>query len=130
MDLVDDIYATVDTFPNYELFALSQQMRKAATSIPCNIAEGHGRFSLRDFRRFLREARASELELETQIIIARRRDYISEQRANDLLSQTAAVGQLVSGLIRYVSKQLAQSTKNEEQTTKTATPHTPTNRHQ
>ncbi len=126
MDLVDDIYATVHGFPNYELFALSQQMRKAAVSIPTNIAEGHGRFSFRDFRHFLREARASGLELETEILIAVKQRYISEEQANALLAETASVGQLISGLIRHLTKCLARATKNEEQTTKNAIPHTRT----
>ena len=89
MDLVDEIYRTVLAFPKYETYALSLQMRKAAMSTPCNIAEGHGRFSLRDFRHFLREARASGLELETEITIASRQRYIDVEREAILLEQTA-----------------------------------------
>jgi|SRR5438067_5689199 len=106
MDLVDEIYSTVRNFPNYEMFALATQMRKAATSIPCNIAEGQGRFSLRDFRHFLREARASALELETEIIIANRQGYFDSERAEKLLEQASRVGQLINGLIRHISKRI------------------------
>ena len=106
MDLVDEIYSTVRNFPNYERFALATQMRKAATSIPCNIAEGQGRFSLRDFRHFLREARASALELETEIIIANRQGYFDSERAEKLLEQASRVGQLINGLIRHISKRI------------------------
>ena len=126
MDLVDEICATVRTFPEYELFALNLQMRKAAVSIPCNIAEGHGRFSYRDFRHFLRQARGSGLELKTQIIIAKRQTYLSEERAEALLAQAERVGQLISGLIRHITKLLDQATENGERTTKNATPRIPT----
>ena len=115
MDLVDAVYDVVLTFPKCEMFVLSQQMRKASTSIPLNIAEGHGRFNDRDFRSFLRRARASELELETQILIALRRRYIDEPQAGALLEQTEQVGSLISGLIRYLSKRLRErrTTNNE-----------------
>ena len=116
MDLVDAVYDL--KLPDEELYVLSAQMRRAAISIPSNIAEGHGRFSLRDFRRFLREARASGLELETQILIAKRRRFISEQQAISLLRLVGEVSQLISGLIRYLSRLLIQSTKHKELTTK------------
>ena len=106
MDLVDEIYRTVRAFPKDETYALSLQMRKAAMSIPCNIAEGHGRFSLRDFRHFLREARASGLELETEITIASRQRYIDVEREAILLEQTARVGQVINGLIRHLGQRL------------------------
>src|SRR5436309_4391295 len=72
IDLVAEIYTVVATFPKFETYGLASQMRGAAVSIPCNIAEGQGRYSFRDFRRCLREARGSAYELETQIIIASR----------------------------------------------------------
>ncbi len=106
MDLVDNVYAAARLFPKYEMFALATQMRKAATSIPSNIAEGHGRFSLRDFRHFLREARASALELETEIMIAARQQYIASETEKLLLGQASQVGQLINGLIRHISKRL------------------------
>jgi four helix bundle protein len=108
MNLVDEIYSSVRSFPEYELFGLATQMRTAAISIPCNIAEGHGRFSLRDFRHFLRQARASVLELETEIMICSRQKYIDPDRETTLLEQTARVGQLINGLIRHLSKRLSE----------------------
>ena len=126
MDLVDAVYDVVLTFPKCEVFALSQQMRRAVTSVPSNIAEGHGRFNDRDFRSFLRRARASELELETQILIALRRRYINEHQATVLLKQTEVVGSLISGLIRFLSKRVSN---HEPRTTNDATPHTQTSTH-
>jgi four helix bundle protein len=114
MNLVDAVYDVVPSFPKSEIFVLSEQMRKAAISIPLNIAEGQGRFNDRDFRSFLRRARASELELETQILIALRRRYVDEAQANALLEETARVGSLIKGLIRFLSKRLSS---REPQTT-------------
>jgi four helix bundle protein len=106
MNLVDDIYACVRNFPKDELFGLTGQLRRAATSIPTNIAEGHGRFSLRDFRQFLRKARGSALELETEIIIAKRQDYIGSDAESALLDKAGTVGRLINGLIRNLTKRL------------------------
>ncbi len=123
MDLVDEIYAAVLAFPKYELFALAARMRKAAASIPSNIAEGQGRFSFRDFRHFLREARASAYELETEISIAARQRYYSPETEARLIRQTTRVVQLINGLIRNLSKRLIDTqrkTRNEKRGTSTA----------
>ena len=106
MDLVDDIYMDALSFPKYEMFALSGQMRRAAISIPCNIAEGHARGNNREFRRFLRIARGSAMEIETQILIAVRQDYISERRADALINATIEVARLINGLIRSCNDRL------------------------
>ena len=129
MDLVDEIYVASRGFPKDEVYGLRSQMRRAAMSIPLNIAEGHGRYNLRDFRRFLREARGSCLELETQIIIAKRRGYIEEERVAALLKQAERVGKVVSGLIRYVSQRL-RTTENGQRTTWNATPRMQTSKRQ
>src|SRR5213078_2417250 len=84
MDLVDEIYRTVLDFPQHELFGLSSQMRRSAVRIPSDIAEGSGRWNLLDFRRLLRDARGSAYELETQIIVAERQHYISQNRADEI----------------------------------------------
>jgi four helix bundle protein len=114
MDLVDEIYLTVKTFPRSEMFVLNIQMRKAAMSVPCNIAEGQGRYSLRDFRHYLRQARASALELETECLIAMRQRYVSQERADALIAQIMEVIRLVNGLIRYINRQLRLRTANRE----------------
>jgi four helix bundle protein len=114
MDLVDEIYTTVEVFPRSEMFVLNIQMRRAAMSMPCNIAEGQGRYSLRDFRHFLRQARGSALELETECLIAMRRRYISQERADSLIAQIMEVVRLMNGLIRYIERQLRLRTANRE----------------
>jgi four helix bundle protein len=106
IELVDVIYVSTRNFPECEMFGLSIQMRRAAVSVSSNIAEGHGRFSLRDFRQFLRKARGSALELETQIIIATRQGYIATETEADLLEKSASVGRLINGLIRHLSSRL------------------------
>ena len=109
MDLVDAVYKSVQTFPKFEMYRLASQMRDAATSIPSNIAEGQGRYSLRDFRHFLREARGSGHELETRILIAERQGYISAEESCRLVTDTLRVLQLINGLIRHIDQRLSSS---------------------
>jgi len=77
------IYDLTDGFPQSEQFNLVSQMRRSATSVPSNIAEGAGRKSKQDFVRFLRIAEGSCNELETQLLISKHRAYISLQQAED-----------------------------------------------
>ena len=107
MDLVDVIYVTVREFPRHELFGLSAQMRSAATSVPLNIAEGQGRHSFREFRQFLRRARASLMELETQIEIARRQRYISDHAADALFDNCQRVVSFVTSRSRFGERRTA-----------------------
>ena len=79
MTLTEEIYRIVKFLPKEELFGLSDQMRRAAVSIPSNIAEGHGRDTNGDFHRFLLIARGSLMELETQLEICKRLHYIPEK---------------------------------------------------
>jgi four helix bundle protein len=119
MDLVDEIYKAARFFPDFETYGLAAQMRSAAASIPSNIAEGQGRYSLRDFRRFLRQARASGHELETQILIAERQEYVSAEKSRQLVEDTLRVLQLINGLIRHINQRLSSSrpTANGERPT-------------
>ena len=107
MDLVDSVYSNVRAFPRYEMFGLTAQMRSAASSVPANIAEGQGRHSFREFRQFLRRARASLMELETHIEIARRQRFLTQDNARGLLEESMRVVQLINGLIRHISIRLA-----------------------
>ncbi|HYK08528.1 MAG TPA: four helix bundle protein [Candidatus Eisenbacteria bacterium] len=82
IDLVKEIYILTSKFPREEIYGLTSQMRRAAISIPSNIAEGSGRKSLKDYAQFYSIAYGSALELETQVIIAKElkfaqmKDYI------------------------------------------------------
>ena len=76
MDLLCDIYALAEELPRREQFVLTQQLCKAALSIPSNIAEGRGRGTRKDFRHFVMQARGSLYEVETQITAAQKLGYI------------------------------------------------------
>ena len=100
MDLADAGYVAVRTFPKFELFGLSDQMRSAAVSIPSLIAEGRGRHTRRDYAHFLYQARGSAHELETQIEIAVRQEFMTREVGRRLIKQSYEVGKLINGLLR------------------------------
>ncbi len=104
MELAVNVYRSTATFLHEEIYSLTQQLRRAAVSIPSNIAEGKGRGSKRDFRQFLFNARGSLLELQTQIMIAQNLGYLSDADTNKLLDRAAGVGKSLSGLINYLSE--------------------------
>ena len=87
MDLVSAVYDATDAFPKREVCSLTDQIRRAAVSVPSNIAEGQAHYSNREFLHFLRHARGSLAELETQLLIAERRNYLSGTQAADLLKR-------------------------------------------
>ena len=99
VNLVSMIYNNTKNFPKKEIYGLTNQIRRAAVSIPSNIAEGQGRLSKGEFRLFLGNARGSLSELETQVLIARNLDFISEIEADRLLEMANEVGRTLNGLI-------------------------------
>jgi len=102
MDLVIEIYRTTETFPKQELYGLASQMQRAAVSVPSNIAEGKGRLTDRDRAHFFSQARGSVLELETQVEIAKRLNYISDTAACALLDRLSGVGRMLSSLVESI----------------------------
>src|SRR3974377_1188076 len=102
IDLVIAIYNCTAKFPKEELYGLTSQIRRAAISIPSNIAEGQGRLTRGEFRQFLGQARGSYAELQTQLIIARNLGYLSHP--DDLMEQLAEVGRLLNGLLSSLSE--------------------------
>ncbi len=80
MDFVTDVYRVTSKFPREEQYRLTIQLRRAAVSVPSNIAEGQGRRLPGDFKHFLRQARGSLLEIETQLLIAGRLKFITTTR--------------------------------------------------
>jgi four helix bundle protein len=103
MDLVVGVYKATESFPRHEMFGLTNQLRRAAVSIPSNIAEGQARDTTRDFLRYLAIARGSLQELETQILIAARLTYIQECEAPYLIERIKEVGRPLAGLQRSLS---------------------------
>jgi four helix bundle protein len=101
ISFVTDIYQATKSFPKEELFGLTSQMRRAAISIPSNIAEGHGRHSKKELIRFLSISLGSASELETQLIISKNLDFISEDESNQLLSYNEEVIKMLVSLIKY-----------------------------
>jgi four helix bundle protein len=103
MELVELVYAATRDFPKHEIYGLANQMRRAAVSVPSNIAEGQARFSTRDFRHFLRLSRGSLAELETQVLIAQRLKYVDQTSSDTVLSSIDEVSRILSGLISSLS---------------------------
>ncbi len=95
IELADRVYSYTDTFPKSEVYALSNQLQRAAVSIASNIAEGSSRSSEKDFAHFLEIAIGSAFEVETQLTIAQRRGYISKEVYKEELSN-----------INYLEKQI------------------------
>ena len=99
MDLVEEVYKATKDFPREEIYALTSQIRRAAVSIPSNIAEGQGRRTTADFLRHLSIAYGSLREVETQALIARRLKYIAQAKLEEVMERAGEVGRLLNGLM-------------------------------
>ena len=104
MELVTAIYRSTASFPAEERFGLTSQLRRAAVSIPSNIAEGQGRLSEKEFRYFLGQARGSLMEVETQLQIAQNLKYLEAEQTKEPLSDCAEVGKILNGLLASICK--------------------------
>jgi four helix bundle protein len=104
MDLVTMVYDVTQHWPKTEVYGLTNQIRRAAVSIPSNIAEGQGRASTKEFLHHLSMARGSLLEVETQLLIAQRLGYTAPEAATQLLAGTAEAGRLLNGLYRSLDR--------------------------
>lgn len=100
MDFVTEVYRYTSSFPRHETYGLAIQLRRAAVSVPSNIAEGKGRRSEKELIQFLGQARGSLCEAETQIMLARRLGYLEEEQTQRMLKRASRVGQLLNGLMR------------------------------
>ncbi|MGH6879174.1 MAG: four helix bundle protein [Rhizomicrobium sp.] len=100
MTLAESCYVLTAKFPREELFSLTSQIRRAATSISANIAEGHGRESTGSFIQFLRISQGSLKELETLLTIAHRVKITDERSVSPLLKRCDALGRMLRALIR------------------------------
>ena len=104
MGLVAEAYRATEGFPKEEKYGLAQQLRRAAVSVPSNIAEGHGRDHLGDYLRHLSIANGSLMEFETQILIAGRMGYVRQEEEGRILMQAKEVGKMLSGLTQALKK--------------------------
>ena len=108
MELAVEVYKIVKSLPNEELYGLSNQMRRAAISIPSNIAEGHQRSARRDYIRFLFISKGSLGELETQIMLGERLGYFTNNTVAPLYAQCEEIGRMLSGLINSLQKNMKE----------------------
>jgi four helix bundle protein len=100
---VTAIYLATKQFPREELYGLTGQLRRAAVSVPSNIAEGQGRITKREFRQFLGQARGSLMEVETQLLIASKLDYLDSTGFNSLLDTCGRIKQMLYRLMDSLS---------------------------
>ena len=106
MQLVKEVYALTGLLPKEEQFGLIMQLRRAAVSIPSNIAEGFGRHAYKDYIRFLNIARGSEYEVETQVEICIMQNYITRDYAASVFALCTETGKLLNALIAKLQSAL------------------------
>ena len=104
MDLAAEVYRLSRTWPKEEVYGLTSQARRAASSIPANIAEGYGRQSTASYGQFLKIARGSLKELETHLLLAERVGLTPQGSCADALRQADELGRMLGGLIRSVGQ--------------------------
>jgi four helix bundle protein len=100
VDLAVEVYEITRRFPDSEKFGLSIQMRRAAVSVPSNIAEGHARGTSKEFQRFLNIALGSLFELETQALLSARLGFLKKERYGSLNEEMQRIGRMLRGLAR------------------------------
>ena len=102
IEFVVHVYREAEGFPKEEKFGLTSQLRRAAVSIPANIAEGAGRQSAKEFAHFLSTAQGSASEVDTELLIANRLGYLVEDKYMTLRRELDDIGRMISGLSRHV----------------------------
>jgi four helix bundle protein len=98
MELVERVYRMTKVFPRDEVYGLSSQIRRAAVSIPSNIAEGQARKSTAEFLNFLSIAQGSRAEVETQTLIAHRLGYVTENQITEIMSLLEEISRMLNTL--------------------------------
>lgn len=104
MDFVVAVYMATESFPKDERFGLTSQIRRAAVSVPANIAEGAGRQYPKEFIQFLSNAQGSASELETELLIARRLGYLKEDVYLDMRGTLDSIGRMIVGLSQSLKR--------------------------
>jgi four helix bundle protein len=106
VDLALLVYELTAEFPKREIYGLSSQMQRAEVSIASNIAEGSARGTRRDFRQFVKLAEGSNCELQTQLLIARRLQYVSGQKFDVLDALSDEIGKMLTALSKYLTREI------------------------
>lgn len=102
IDLVASIYKITSSFPKEALYGLTSQIRRAAVSIPSNIAEGAARNQYKEFIQFLYIALASGAEIETQLIISKMLGFIADEKSQELINELNSISRMIQGLIKQI----------------------------
>lgn len=120
LNLVSETYRITQTFPSDERFGLTAQIRRAAVSVPSNIAEGQGRCSTGEFRQFLGNARGSLLELETQLLIAHKLGYLLTAESAAVGRHIEKIGRMLNALLNSLTDRRNTATSHESRATATS----------
>lgn len=104
MEIVEEVYKLTGNFPENEKFGLTSQMRRAAVSIPSNIAEGAGRRTNPEFRNFLNYSNGSAAELETQLILSVRLKFLTMEQTETIISDLEQIQNMNFSLMKSLSK--------------------------
>jgi four helix bundle protein len=112
MGLVRSVYRCTDSFPKSEMSGLRSQLRRAAVSVPSNIAEGHGRLSDALFRTFLAQARGSLYEVQTQLMVSEDLGYIQHDLCAPLLSESDEIARMLNGLLKSLERKPSPATRD------------------
>jgi four helix bundle protein len=99
MELAAMVYKITKKLPKEEIYSLTNQMRRAAVSIPSNIAEGQARHSIKEFIHFLRIAQGSKAELETQLLLCQKIEYLSDSDTSEIMQLLQEIGKMLTALV-------------------------------
>ena len=106
IDMVVDCYKLSQDFPKHEIYGLTSQLRRAAVSVPANIAEGYGLGSRKEYLQFLAIAQGSLKEVETHLIITQRLEYMTQTQLKTILARTEELGKMLGSLIRTLKDKI------------------------
>jgi four helix bundle protein len=104
IELTVDVYKHSEKFPKTEIYGLTSQIRRAAVSIPSNVAEGAARQTRKEFINYLHIAQGSLSELDTQLVIANKLEYIPDIAYKDIEKKTETISKMITGLIKSLKK--------------------------